>query len=209
MKTNLLWLAALGITVATPATASTTINTAISATGTKTFTFTTQGGPGLIEVRSTCDDGGTGLCDPAIYIFKDSLAGDLFAYNDNAILLDIDGEPSPFSTRNSLITTFFDPGTYVASVGLSEYDESFDPGAYQGLPIPNKFSETEARTGVANFNPGEIDFTIDFSGSLIVAAEATTAVPEPATWAMMIVGFAATGASLRRHRHANRVTTLA
>jgi hypothetical protein len=36
----------------------------------------------------------------------------------------------------------------------------------------------------------------------IATIESVTAVPEPATWAMLLGGFAATGAAMRRRRHA-------
>ncbi len=49
------------------------------------------------------------------------------------------------------------------------------------------------------YNPG--DRTIGFS---LNAVETTSAVPEPATWAMMLLGFGVLGSALRRQRVATR-----
>ncbi len=73
--------------------------------------------------------------------------------------------------------------------------------AWQGTPV------------IDNFGPGEIVFTFAnasplsrqaYSGNQIVASVANNGgpgpVPEPATWAMMILGFGAAGSLLRRRR---------
>ena len=108
----------------------------------------------------------TGICDPSIYIFQNDLSGAFVAYNDDSATLD------------SFVSTNFAAGNYVATVGRYIFEES------------------EARTGIADFNVGQTDFRITFSDGLAVAA----AVPEPATWLMMLLGFGGIGYSLRRKK---------
>jgi len=50
------------------------------------------------------------------------------------------------------------------------------------------------------FSPGTYNFTGFFSSGTLKISELSAAVPEPATWAMMIGGFALAGASLRRRK---------
>ena len=49
------------------------------------------------------------------------------------------------------------------------------------------------------FTPGTFNFT-GFSSGTLTVSEVTAAVPEPATWAMMIGGFALAGATMRRRK---------
>ena len=50
------------------------------------------------------------------------------------------------------------------------------------------------------FSPGTFNFTGFSRGTLTVTPAATAAVPESATWAMMLVGFGLIGAALRTRR---------
>lgn len=62
------------------ANAATSIDSALTPSGTKTFTFTTAGGLGSIGVEGFCGSP-TGICDPSIYVFEDNLLGAFVAYN--------------------------------------------------------------------------------------------------------------------------------
>lgn len=82
-------------------------------------------------------------------------------------------------------------GTGLSGTFLGE--AQFGPGAFGGLT-----TDVAARSA---------QFTCDFDGDkacgvydLQFGAFATTGVPEPATWALAIVGFGAAGARLRRRR---------
>lgn len=55
-------------------------------------------------------------------------------------------------------------------------------------------------TGTSGFPATITGWSFDNTGSAITVAGATSAVPEPATWAMMVVGFGAIAATLRRRR---------
>lgn len=62
--------------------------------------------------------------------------------------------------------------------------------------------------GLTLTNQTQIDGTTIFAGSTGTLA-VTAAVPEPATWAMMLVGFGAMGVSLRRRRKPTAIAQLA
>jgi PEP-CTERM motif len=53
------------------------------------------------------------------------------------------------------------------------------------------------------------DLFFDNSGSLNIAVTGSTAVPEPATWAMMLIGFGGLGAAMRTSRRAKAATATA
>ncbi len=54
--------------------------------------------------------------------------------------------------------------------------------------------------GRTNFNAGILDYSRLTVTSGVVTPPMQPAVPEPATWAMMLAGFGMMGATLRRHR---------
>lgn len=63
------------------------------------------------------------------------------------------------------------------------------------------------RFGASNFGDTLLNSGLAFAG-ITVAGEPVDpgAVPEPATWAMLILGFGAVGAAMRRRRHTARVS---
>ena len=67
-------------------------------------------------------------------------------------------------------------------------------GGFGGLAL-NTVEDLLPEDGLTDFDQGQTD--IDDGGR-----EQATAVPEPATWAMMIAGFGLAGASMRRRRAA-------
>ncbi len=82
--------------------------------------------------------------------------------------------------------------TYTAAVST--------PTAYFGIAVtPNIYDGGQAysRIDLADYPIGAGGRTLDLQFR-IVATDAIAAVPEPATWAMMLVGFGLVGAGLRR-----------
>ena len=61
------------------------------------------------------------------------------------------------------------------------------------------------RYGVTNWSDSAFDSGLAFDGLALNDVPIPGGVPEPATWAMMIMGFGAIGASMRRRRQVARV----
>lgn len=95
------------------------------------------------------------------------------------------------------------------SLGTSVLDFGDDAAmAFVGLTSSTPFTRltlTETRLrGGSQFGCCLYDNEY-FGNYLMTAADATAAVPEPATWAMMLLGFGALGFALRRNREQVRV----
>ncbi len=85
------------------------------------------------------------------------------------------------------------PDVFIAQIGAVSVYDSTDFGSFSGVGVKNTGTAT---AGTAAFN----------AGSLSVP---NGAVPEPATWAMMVIGFGAVGAGLRSRRSSdNAVVSL-
>lgn len=77
---------------------------------------------------------------------------------------------------------------------------SFDVGALAPVSTPGGLDQFRFR-GIDG--QGQLIKKFEFGGSFaILAAESTAVVPEPGTWALMILGFGAAGATLRSRRRA-------
>lgn len=95
--------------------------------------------------------------------------------------------------NDSYIFTFFDGATQSGSVTILVSDGSISGGLDQftrtlTTPLAATKVTLQGSGGDHRYGIGEAQFT------------GTAVVPEPATWAMMIVGFGAVGASLRGRR---------
>ena len=163
---------------ATPAAAATIISGTTNGLGVFTYHFSFDGGP--LEIRA--NSGGTRpIGDPYLYLFADNGSPD-WLLTGNLIGRNDDS----FGTLNSFLG-FADlaAGNYIARVGK--------------WPL----SILEARTGVDVTGCRHCTLSLEFTGGAVP----TGAVPEPATWAMMLLGFAAVGAALRnRKRQQPRVS---
>jgi hypothetical protein len=169
-------LAAFALMAAPDAFASTIITGSVGPSGVKDYYFSFTGGSYSIAVNSTLL---FGIVDPEIYLLRDNgspttgLTGALIDHNDDRSRFDL----------NSLLTGNLAAGNYVLSIG--QYD----------------FTQSEARAGRADFFPLTTRFQATFSNGITLNAGPTGAVPEPATWAMMILGMGAVGYAMR---HAKR-----
>lgn len=79
----------------------------------------------------------------------------------------------------------------------------FNPGGYTQQDVRLNLSQSLSYSVAGGSSYGTARL-----GTFSVAAPAG-AVPEPATWAMMLIGFGAAGYSLRRSRHARPATRVA
>jgi PEP-CTERM motif len=92
-------------------------------------------------------------------------------------------------------------------VNALAYDDDSGPGSdsqITGLALLTGVSYFAISTGFANTDFGRFTLTIDGPGNIIGAGGA---IPEPSTWAMLIFGFGAIGAALRRRKTASAVAT--
>ena len=88
------------------------------------------------------------------------------------------------------------------------YDDDAGPGsdsAITALGLLAGVSYFAVSSGFANTDFGRFTLTIDGPGNIIGAGGG--GVPEPATWAMLIFGFAGVGAALRRRRSGSVAVT--
>jgi len=90
-----------------------------------------------------------------------------------------------------LLGTHGDSSTAVASFGLTDTHATFALGAAFDNLVSLRFSS------IPGGGFGEAGISID---NLVIDERATTGVPEPAAWALMILGFGSAGAALRRRR---------
>jgi PEP-CTERM motif len=92
----------------------------------------------------------------------------------------------------------FNPATPL--LNALAYDDDSGPGsdsAITALGLLAGVSYFAVTSGFANTDFGRFTLTIDGPGNIIGAGGG---VPEPATWAMLIFGFAGIGVALRRRR---------
>ncbi|MBN8814892.1 MAG: PEPxxWA-CTERM sorting domain-containing protein [Sphingomonas sp.] len=82
--------------------------------------------------------------------------------------------------------------TGIHTLGFRFYNESTSSINYGYMRIQN--------TGPNGFPATILSWTFENSGGAITVPAAVAGVPEPATWALMILGFGAMGATMRRTR---------
>lgn len=174
-------VASAAVLSAAPAHAAVTVADRLSATGTQDIFFDWIGGAFTARVDGAATNG---IADPEIFLFRDngSSSGAL-----TGALVDQNDDISYPTNLSALISRNLQQGKYVLSVGTYN------------------FTQAEARLGIADFTPGERRFVATFADGTTLAG--TGAVPEPATWAMMLAGFGAVGFAMRRR--ANVRTTVA
>lgn len=87
---------------------------------------------------------------------------------------------------------------YRSRVGGALFTESFVlfAGSYRAYLSSGLINSVASSVG------GQTDSSIDSTQMLTFAAPTIAAVPEPATWTLMVVAFGIAGAALRRHRAA-------
>jgi PEP-CTERM motif len=84
------------------------------------------------------------------------------------------------------------------------YTHEFGPGSYA---IGYTFSASIGEINVFNGNPTFLDVSGSGSAVLLVSDPVVAAVPEPSTWAMMLLGFA--GVAFMAYRRSRKDQDLA
>lgn len=179
---------ALAATVAAPAFAGTTV-----------FTGDTTGGPTynrtLIGKPPTGLSGAGTAVRYVVTPFTVSLSGN---YNFN--------NTSVYDNFLTVYRNAFSPQAPL--INALEADDDDGPGAnalISNLGLLAGVSYFAVSTSFSNANFGAFTLTVDGPGNIIGAGG--PGVPEPATWAMLIFGFAGIGAALRRRRSAGSAVT--
>ena len=167
------------------------------------YTFTAApGGGGNSGQGSVVGQGGYGLLSNgsfggnAVYIGVDSGTG--FAQ------LILNG--GPVSQLGFFFNYAPDSGSAPTISALDSFGNvfaSYDLAALAPISTPSGFNQFAFR-GIAS-NSTNI-FGLRFGGSYILATgtadgQVVTGVPEPGTWAMMLIGFGAVGFAMRRRKH--------
>ena len=197
-------LLALAATTAALALVAGTANAATNFVGSYNVTFTNPGDPGLVPQVS----GLPGSLGFSLNVGDSTGTMDLFQIYTNEGSVEWDDIVNP--TPIQLTFTFTSPVTS-GSVNGAEYGQSFLFGLYQQGHLE------WSNGGIANLtfgNGGKLQvhlYNTDFDGGYLGLNGApgtvqgdfkliSNAVPEPATWAMMITGFGLVGATIRRRR---------
>lgn len=159
----------------------------------QTFVFVV-GAPSNVTLRTWSYAGGTnaagaliarGGFDPILALFDST--GALIGQNDDGgfanVAADINGRP-----WDTFLQSALNPGTYTVSI------QAFSNFA-NGPNLSNGFQND------GTFNGRNTNWAFDILN--VDSAVQGGAVPEPATWAMMLIGFGAVGFAMRRKKAGN------
>ncbi|MGR6331175.1 PEPxxWA-CTERM sorting domain-containing protein [Sphingomonas sp. XXL09] len=193
MKTMLLALTALTtVAVAAPASAATTIYTSATAFNAATINAVARTIPASANPGSSYTLGGvTFSTTGSLLLFNDGAYGSGIAYlaDDRQNM----GGPNYniAATTNALALTL---GSYFGGNTFSYVVN----GVTQSITLGN--NRATSFLGFTSDTPINVSFSVPTNAELDVTGftTATAAVPEPATWALMILGMGAVGFAMRR-----------
>jgi len=180
--------AAMVAALGTAAHATTYVGTRDVAGATVNLSVTTDGAIGVLT-QSDVTDWTIGLTDSA---------GSFTLTSSNSEFLDIGSGLSATSTG-----LYFDFGS--GGIALWENSVIGDDGPFYCLTSNNCWGNSGAAEGVSTQSPESPIEGVPQSGNQLLARAG--AVPEPATWAMMLVGVGGLGMSLRGNRRKAAVAT--
>jgi PEP-CTERM motif len=135
----------------------------------------------------------SGGFDPMMFLWA-LPSGFGLAGNDDGI--GVPADPNTGGRYDSSIMIDLDPGTY--RLGLS---------AAANLPAGWDLSNPYNNMGFSNFNGRTANWAVDFRN--VDSVTQAGAVPEPASWAMLITGFGLVGAVMRRRVRAAQLERVA
>lgn len=188
-------LASATVAVSTPASAATTICGAINP-GTAVCAVTlSPAGTGAVAAPISFDVSGTGDFSATFSFFNPfspARANASASFNFDPDILSF--TRADFSGTNASLATFGDANGLGSSI---QVDLANLPAGLQYLNLVGRLNP--------NFTPVNGN---DFArvGGSIALTDIAGAVPEPATWALLILGFGTIGAALRRRAGSVRVT---
>jgi len=137
--------------------------------------------------------------------FSDTFTSGAVTYTENSSIENHFGSPIPLGSANFLagslggLMTFTSSGGVTATVGHDGF------GIFLG---PNQVSGQSFNTFYLGYDD-QVTNQDDNHDDFIVRATVTPAVPEPSTWAMMLLGFGGIGYSMRRRGRTGLITQAA
>jgi hypothetical protein len=122
------------------------------------------------------------------------------------------GENFQLLVGGSVTFTFTDPisafGFYISGLQtdiVAQQTLTFSDGSTQVIDTPSAINGGGAFIGFTDFGKSIVSLTYNATSDIVAIDDirffAGPAVPEPATWAMMIAGFGAVGFAMRRRRN--------
>lgn len=185
------------------------IPSATAADATVTVSIT-QSGPdvvatasGVLDLTGLSSAGGFntgGIIDPHLAFVA------LGAFGTVDLYLGLSG-PSQFGSGGSTTTLTSAGSTF----GLGGSNSTiFVPAGYvSGSPISSTTTFLAATLASLGLTPGQYIYSTPNDSVIVNVSSATSGVPEPSTWAMMLMGLGALGLALRRWKRAGTLVQLA
>lgn len=171
-------LALAAFAVAAPAQAATAV-VAGDTTGSPTYNRTLSGSPPTILSAV-----GTAVAYDVVSFSVGT--GGSYSFNLDSLVFD------PFLT---LYSGSFDPSNPLANALIADDDAGPGSNSAFSFNLASGVSYFAVATGFGNSDFGAYTLTITGPGDILIGAGA---VPEPGTWALLILGFGMTGAAMRR-----------
>jgi len=168
--------------------------TSVNPTGGNFFAVTDQSGPGSYSLTQAFTLSSSGVVNISFDLFANNYAGNTYPNgrdlntfpNENEVVDILKAGADAFTNDpNDIVAVLFGPGTAGSSWGTISASLNLAAGNYVF-----RFAETDNQS----------NFTAGLDNVSVIGG----AVPEPASWAMMLGGFGLVGGAMRRRRTAVR-----